>query len=67
MRNWYARLVLWLIRPALELCIQSRKSETLDEAVTRIVQRDLQANGPIARSMRTGAGTSEPCFRSRRG
>lgn len=50
MHSLFSRLVLWLIRPALER--RAAESIDLQAAVVQIVVDDLRKNGPLARALR---------------
>lgn len=56
MRNLYARLILWLIRPALDrrAAIDTRTSvsvsNNLAAVVRRVVEKELRAGGALWRS-----------------
>lgn len=50
MHNLCARLVLWLIRPALER--RAAECSDLQAAVLQTVLDDLRKNGRVARAMR---------------
>lgn len=58
MRNWYARFVLWLIRPAIELhrsslqVIVSNASGTPDEFTVESVRHAIEnPNSPLSRTV----------------
>ncbi|QIM48969.1 hypothetical protein G9Q38_07135 [Pusillimonas sp. DMV24BSW_D] len=55
MREIYSRLVLWLIRPALERH-QSKSKPSLINAqqIIDVMLKDLRKNGPISRGMKGG-------------
>lgn len=50
LKTLYARFVLWLIRPALEL----RKPKIDSQQVIDVMLKDLRKNGPISRGMKGG-------------
>ncbi|WP_123660747.1 hypothetical protein [Pusillimonas sp. NJUB218] len=53
LKTLYARFVLWLIRPALELRLSKIKSSPLDsQQVIDVMLKDLRRNGPISRAIR---------------
>lgn len=56
MRNLYARLILWLIRPALdrraslEARISAAASDDFAAGVRRVVEQELRAGGALWRA-----------------
>lgn len=52
MRNLYARFVLWLIRPALE--INRPSMDAMRDVVIGVMLNDLRKNGPIRRAIKGG-------------
>jgi len=61
MRDLYARVILWLIRPALDL----HKQRTGDRAVIDAVLKDLRNNGRFGQAIRTLTDASGRCPVSR--
>lgn len=66
MRSLYARLVLWLIRPALELGAR-RAAQVHDRQAVHAILRDLRQNGPVARAIRAAQAGSGRLSESDRG
>ena len=56
MRNLYARIVLWLIRPALELHSKKTHLQRMDEIDETVFSKLLMGKSMIKDALRDGYG-----------